>query len=82
MHEHWMQKRKRSAGISNTRVDTLYEAARNSGVIGGKLVGAGGGGFLLVYADRPETRRVMLKEGAQELPFDFEFTGAYASEYA
>jgi D-glycero-alpha-D-manno-heptose-7-phosphate kinase len=83
MHEHWMHKRKRSADITNTRVDTLYEAARNSGVIGGKLVGAGGGGFLLVYADRPEeTRRVMLNEGAQELPFDFEFTGAYASEYA
>jgi galactokinase/mevalonate kinase-like predicted kinase len=46
------------------------------------LVGAGGGGFLLVYSAHPEeTRLAMAREGAQELPFDFEFGGAYASEY-
>ena len=82
MHDHWMRKRERSPGMANERIDTLYDAARKSGVIGGKLVGAGGGGFILVYSARPEeTRRTMATEGAQELPFDFEFGGAYASEY-
>lgn len=83
MHEHWMHKRGRSPGMANDRIDSLYEIARKNGVIGGKLVGAGGGGFLLVYSARPEeTRRAMAEEGAQELPFDFDFGGAYASEYA
>ncbi|HXA53612.1 MAG TPA: galactokinase [Solirubrobacteraceae bacterium] len=83
MHEHWLHKRERSPGMANARIDRLYELARASGVIGGKLVGAGGGGFLLVYARRPEdTRRAMAAAGAEELPFDFEFGGAYASEYA
>ena len=82
MHEHWMHKRERSPGMANERIDSLYDVARKSGVIGGKLVGAGGGGFLLVYSARPEeTRRAMAEQGAQELPFDFEFGGAYASEY-
>ncbi len=83
MHEHWEQKRRRSPGMANERIDTLYTLARRSGALGGKLVGAGGGGFLLVYALRPEdTRQAMAAAGAQELPFDFEFGGAYASEYA
>jgi D-glycero-alpha-D-manno-heptose-7-phosphate kinase len=82
MHEHWMHKRERSPGMANERIDSLYEIARKSGVIGGKLVGAGGGGFLLLYSARPEeTRRAMAKEGADELSFDFEFGGAHASEY-
>jgi D-glycero-alpha-D-manno-heptose-7-phosphate kinase len=82
MHEHWMHKRARSAGMANERIDHLYDVARSNGVIGGKLVGAGGGGFLLVYSAHPEeTRLAMAREGAQELPFDFEFGGAYASEY-
>ena len=63
-------------------IDTLYTLARRSGAIGGKLVGAGGGGFLLVYARRPaDTRQAMAAAGAQELLFDFEFGGAHASEY-
>ncbi len=83
MHEHWEQKRLRSPGMANEHIDRLYMLARRSGVIGGKLVGAGGGGFLLVYAPRPEdTRQAMAAAGAQELAFDFEFQGAYASEYA
>jgi len=83
MHEHWMYKRSRSPGMATEQIDRLYELARRSGVIGGKLVGAGGGGFLLVYARRPEdTRRSMAAAGAAELPFDFEFGGAHASEYA
>ncbi len=83
MHDHWQNKRDRSPGMANDHIDRLYTLARRSGVIGGKLVGAGGGGFLLVYALRPEdTRQAMAAAGAPELPFDFEFDGAYASEYA
>jgi D-glycero-alpha-D-manno-heptose-7-phosphate kinase len=80
MHEHWENKRRRSPGMASERVDTLYTLARRSGAIGGKLVGAGGGGFLLVYARRPaDTRQAMAAAGSEELLFDFEFGGAYAS---
>jgi D-glycero-alpha-D-manno-heptose-7-phosphate kinase len=83
MHEHWEHKRRRSPGMTSERIDRLYELARRNGAIGGKLVGAGGGGFLLVYTRRPEdTRRALAAAQAAELPFDFEFGGAYASEYA
>jgi D-glycero-alpha-D-manno-heptose-7-phosphate kinase len=69
--------------MTDEHVDELYALARQSGAIGGKLVGAGGGGFLLVYARRPEdTRRAMAAAQAPELAFDFEFGGAYAGEYA
>jgi D-glycero-alpha-D-manno-heptose-7-phosphate kinase len=79
MHAHWENKRRRSPGMASERIDTLYTLARRSGVIGGKLVGAGGGGFLLVYARNPsDTRQAMAAAGAQELVFDFEFGGAYA----
>jgi D-glycero-alpha-D-manno-heptose-7-phosphate kinase len=83
MHEHWEHKRRRSPGMSNEHVDRLYELARRNGAIGGKLVGAGGGGFLLVYTRRPEdTRQAMLTAHAPELAFDFEYGGAHADEYA
>jgi D-glycero-alpha-D-manno-heptose-7-phosphate kinase len=81
MHEHWENKRRRSPGMASEHIDTLYTLARRSGVVGGKLVGAGGGGFLLVYARRPsDTRQAMAAAGAQELVFNFEFGGAYATE--
>ncbi len=83
MHEHWMNKRQRSPGMANERIDELYTLARRSGVVGGKLVGAGGGGFLLVYARNPaDTRQAMAAAGATELTFDFEFVGAQSTEYA
>jgi len=79
MHEHWQHKRRRSRGMSGEHIDRLYTLAQRSGCIGGKLVGAGGGGFLLVYARQPEdTRQAMAAAGAPELAFEFEFTGAYA----
>ena len=82
MHEHWEHKRRRSPGMTDEHIDRLYTLARRSGVLGGKLVGAGGGGFLLLYAPRPEdTREAMAAARASELAFDFEFGGAYASEY-
>ena len=83
MHEHWENKRRRSPGMANERIDTLYTLARRAGALGGKLVGAGGGGFLLVYAQHPEdTRQAMAAAGAPELPFDFEFQGCSGNEYA
>lgn len=82
MHEHWETKRRRSPGMITERVDELYLLARRSGAIGGKLVGAGGGGFLVVYAPRPDdTRMAMAAAGAPELRFDFEFQGAIGSVY-
>lgn len=81
-HEHWETKRRRSPGISTVRADELYVLARRSGATGGKLVGAGGGGFLLVYAPRPDdTRQAMAAAGADELRFDFAFHGASGTEY-
>jgi D-glycero-alpha-D-manno-heptose-7-phosphate kinase len=83
MHEHWENKRRRSPGMTDEHIDRLYTLARRSGCLGGKLVGAGGGGFLLVYAKQPEdTRQAMAAGGASELAFEFEFGGAYASEHA
>jgi D-glycero-alpha-D-manno-heptose-7-phosphate kinase len=77
MHEHWQIKKERSPGMSDPQIDNAYTLARRSGVVGGKLVGAGGGGFLLVYASRPDdTRQAMSAAGLQELQFDFDFQGA------
>jgi D-glycero-alpha-D-manno-heptose-7-phosphate kinase len=79
MHEHWLNKRSRSADMANSHIDALYATALQNGAVGGKLIGAGGGGFLLVYSEVPErTRSAMAGAGAVELPFDFEYTGATA----
>ncbi len=78
MHEHWLKKRERSKGMSNPRIDELYELARNSGgATGGKLVGAGGSGFLLFHtSDRRRLRRVMQDAGLAEMDFSFDFEGS------
>jgi D-glycero-alpha-D-manno-heptose-7-phosphate kinase len=76
MHEHWISKRLRSQGMSNLRIDQMYELARANGALGGKLVGAGGGGFLLLYVnDRGRIREVMQGQGLEELRFSFDFEG-------
>jgi D-glycero-alpha-D-manno-heptose-7-phosphate kinase len=83
MHEHWLNKRARSAGMSTGRVDELYELARENGAVGGKLVGAGGGGFLLVYTPQPaRLREAMYAAGADEVRFGFDFHGVFGQEYA
>jgi len=80
MHEHWENKRDRSPGMSSPRIDGLYEEARKNGVIGGKIVGAGGGGFLLLYSSDPErTRAVMTRASADEVRFQFDLHGCTAS---
>jgi D-glycero-alpha-D-manno-heptose-7-phosphate kinase len=76
MHEHWEHKKKRSGGMSNARIDEWYDLGRNNGAVGGKLVGAGGGGFLMFYAeDRKRLRQTMAKAGLEEVRFRFDFEG-------
>jgi D-glycero-alpha-D-manno-heptose-7-phosphate kinase len=76
MHEHWEHKRRRSPGISNLQIDSWYSLAMSNGAIGGKLVGAGGGGFLMFYAsDRHRLRRAMAEAGLEEVRFGFDFEG-------
>jgi len=76
MHEHWLHKRKRSSGMSNDRINGWYDLAMNHGAMGGKLIGAGGGGFLMFYAeDRARLRKAMGEAGLQEVRFRFDFEG-------
>lgn len=77
MNVHWEYKKKRSGGMSNTHIDEWYEYAMKNGALGGKLVGAGGGGFLMFYAnDKTRLRQAMNKIGLEEVRFRFEREGA------
>jgi D-glycero-alpha-D-manno-heptose-7-phosphate kinase len=78
MHEHWLRKRDRSAGMSNPHIDELYELARREGCAsGGKLVGAGAGGFFLFQTgDRRRLRDTMTRAGLSEMDFTFDFDGS------
>jgi D-glycero-alpha-D-manno-heptose-7-phosphate kinase len=76
MNVHWEHKKHRSAGMSNDPIDQWYELARQNGALGGKLIGAGGGGFLMFYAeDKVRLRRAMHECGLQEVRFRFDFEG-------
>ena len=76
MHEHWDHKRSRSQGMTNESINTAYETAMTNGAVGGKLVGAGGGGFLMFYAnDKTKLRNAMKKLGLDEVRFQFDFEG-------
>jgi D-glycero-alpha-D-manno-heptose-7-phosphate kinase len=76
LHEHWEHKKRRSGGMSNPHIDEWYEMGRANGAIGGKLVGAGGGGFLMFYAeDRRRLRQSMKQAGLDEVRFAFDFEG-------
>ena len=76
MHEQWEQKKRRSGGMSNPQIDEWYELALANGAVGGKLVGAGGGGFLLFYCeDHRRLRAVMARAGLEEVRFRFDFEG-------
>lgn len=76
MNEHWWKKKERSKSISNPHIDYAYERALNSGAVGGKLVGAGGGGFLMFYAiDTERLRSCMREVGLEEVRFRFDFEG-------
>ncbi|HMG53947.1 MAG TPA: hypothetical protein VK601_10700 [Kofleriaceae bacterium] len=76
MHEHWERKRRRSSGMSNPKIDEWYERGRKAGAVGGKLVGAGGGGFLMFYAPEPNRVRAAMAEARlEEVRFRFDFDG-------
>ncbi len=76
MHVHWEHKKARSGNMSNDSINEWYEAARANGALGGKLVGAGGGGFLMFYAeDKARLRRAMREIGLPEVRFRIDFEG-------
>lgn len=77
MHEHWERKRSRSAGMSNSSIDRWYREGLAHGAIGGKLVGAGTGGFLMFYAEDPAgLRGAMASAGLRETRFQFDLDGS------
>ena len=76
MKQHWKIKLQRSDNISNKKINYLYDQALSNGAIGGKLVGAGGGGFLMFYAkDKKKLVKKMQSFGIEELKFKFDFEG-------
>jgi D-glycero-alpha-D-manno-heptose-7-phosphate kinase len=77
LREHWEIKRGRSKGMSNDCIDQWHSVAMANGALGGKLVGAGGGGYLLFYAENPmRVRRAMAGQGLRELRFRFDHDGS------
>jgi D-glycero-alpha-D-manno-heptose-7-phosphate kinase len=76
MHEHWQYKKNRSQAMSNLQIDEWYDVAMQNGAVGGKLVGAGGGGFLMFLAhDRNKLRHALTKAGLEEVRFRFDYEG-------
>jgi D-glycero-alpha-D-manno-heptose-7-phosphate kinase len=76
MHEHWEHKKSRSLGMSNEFINNAYNQAIMAGAIGGKLVGAGGGGYLMFYSNDKEKLRYKMSElGLEEVRFHFDFEG-------
>lgn len=76
MHEHWHKKMARNPLVTYPEIDKAYEKALAAGAFGGKIVGAGGGGFLLIVSDHPErVRLAMMESGFEEVEFKFDFTG-------
>jgi D-glycero-alpha-D-manno-heptose-7-phosphate kinase len=76
MDTHWQHKKKRSASMSNSQINAWYDMAMANGAVGGKLIGAGGGGFLMFYArEKTGVRQAMRSAGLQEVRFRFDFEG-------
>lgn len=76
MHVHWEHKKKRSPGMSSSFIDEMYELARAHGALGGKLIGAGGGGFLMLYTEnKTRLRSAMRNAGLREVRLQFDFSG-------
>jgi len=76
MNVHWNYKKQRAGTMSNDQIDTWYRLALDNGALGGKLIGAGGGGFLMFYAEeKARLRQAMTRAGLQEVRFRFDFEG-------
>jgi D-glycero-alpha-D-manno-heptose-7-phosphate kinase len=76
MDEHWQHKKKRSGAMSNPEIDKWYELAMRNGALGGKLIGAGGGGFLLFLTeDKKPVRHALREAGLEEVRIRFDFEG-------
>lgn len=81
LDEHWRNKKRRSAKISDPRIDAWYELARENGALGGKIMGAGGGGFFMFCCltgngYKARLRRALTEAGLREMPYDFDYDGA------
>jgi D-glycero-alpha-D-manno-heptose-7-phosphate kinase len=79
MDEHWQNKKRRSTQISDPQIDRWYDLAKQNGALGGKIVGAGGGGFLMLCCpngQKLQLRRALAAEGLREMGYDFDFEGA------
>jgi len=79
LDEHWQNKKKRSGKISDPKIDRWYQIAKENGALGGKIMGAGGGGFFMFYCPlgkKCQLRQVLGAEGLREMPYDFDFEGA------
>jgi D-glycero-alpha-D-manno-heptose-7-phosphate kinase len=78
MDQHWQSKKRLSAGITNPQIDAWYNLAKRNGAIGGKISGAGGGGFLMLYCEekKMQLREAMRAAGLRELKFRFDFEGS------
>lgn len=77
-HQHWMAKKKLSGKVSNSAIDELYETGMRNGATGGKLIGAGGGGFIVFYCpkEKSKLRAAMLAKNAPDFAFKFDFEGS------
>jgi D-glycero-alpha-D-manno-heptose-7-phosphate kinase len=75
MHEHWLRKKKRSSAMSNPDIDAWYDLALANGAAGGKLIGAGGGGFLFYTEEKARPRAALKKAGLMEVKLGFDFEG-------
>jgi D-glycero-alpha-D-manno-heptose-7-phosphate kinase len=82
LHAAWTYKRLLSNKVSNKQIDDIYDLARNAGAIGGKLLGAGGGGFMLLFVEpekQPQVRKAL--HGYVHVPFQFETSGSQIIYY-
>jgi D-glycero-alpha-D-manno-heptose-7-phosphate kinase len=76
MDVHWQRKKERSKGMTNVQINEWYDLAMSRGALGGKLIGAGGGGFLMFYAeDKAALRHALREQGLTEVRFRFDFEG-------
>ena len=77
--EHWEMKKKLSSGVTNDKIDLIYNIALQNGATGGKISGAGGGGFFTFYCsnNHEQLRNVMKAEGLKELEYSFDFIAKF-----